>query len=274
MIRLETPAARMGRWISAAALMAAVHGGTVALALRPVPTDDWESQTGGAFIVELSDTTASPADESPVSTIGETSEDRQQVTASAPQAASVAEPVPDEQPTVPESELPPPDDALARRMEEKPPDEEKPVEAAPAAIARDAPEAQAVDASIAAAPKKIENATERSDRPRGRHAGLSDVDRVRIDNWHRDIAVHMRRHTHYPEKAVRSRQHGVVTVAVAVDREGRVIRANIAGSSNFPTLDAAALEIIGRASPLPQPPTALAGDSVEFVVPVGFRPRK
>lgn len=274
MIAVETPANRMLRWLSAAVVMSVFHCGAVAWALRPAPTDEWESQAGGAFIVELSDTTASPAEESPVSTVGETSEERQHVAASAPRIAAVAEPIPDEQPTVPETERMAPQDALARRVDHKPPDEAKTLEAVPAAIARDAPEAARVDTSIAAAPTRIANATDRADRPRGRQAGLSDLDRATIENWHRDISIHMRRHTHYPAKAAQSHQHGVVTVAVAVDRNGRVIRANIAGSSSFPSLDAAALEIIGRASPMPRPPAAIAGEAVEFVVPVGFRARK
>lgn len=271
MLQLESPRTRFARWAVAVGLVAAVHGGALALALRPEPIDDWESQTGGAFIVELAPITASPDEETRDVAVGERSEEVAPVAASAPQVASVAEPQPVDEPVVPETTEPPPEDAMMKRPEEVPPEEDaKPPEQS-AQQAEDAPAVAAVAPSEAAAPQKIENATETSNVPSGQNVGLTKVDRQAIENWQRDLVVHINKKKRYPQKARDARQHGVVSVAFAMDREGRLVRAGISKSAGYEALDEAAIDMLKRADPLPAPPAAMAGETFEFVVPVRFR---
>ncbi|MGD9805766.1 MAG: energy transducer TonB [Hyphomicrobiaceae bacterium] len=270
MLQLEAPRTKFARWAIAFGLVAAVHGGALAFVLRPEPVDDWESQAGGAFIIELSPITASPSEENHEIAVGEKSAEIAPVAASAPQVASVAEPVPVDEPILPETTEPPPDDAVAKRPEEKLPEEEKPPEES-AAQAEDAPAVAPVAASEAAAPQKIENATETSDVPKGANVGLSRVDRQAIQNWQRDLVVHINKKKRYPAKAREARQHGIVTVAFTMDRKGQLVRVAIFKGAGYEALDEAAIDMLKRANPLPTPPDAMVGETFEFVVPVRFR---
>jgi len=270
MLQLESTSSRVVRWTLAISLVVAIHGGALAWAFRAEPVDDWESQTGGAFIVELSAITASPDEETRDIAVGEKSYEVAAVAGSAPQVASVAEPEPDEKPLAPETKEPPPEDALVLRPEKPPEDEPKPEEQT-AAQAKDAPSVAPVEAREAAAPQKIESATETSDKPKGQNVGFSTFDRAAIQNWQKDLIVHINRSKRYPEKARDARQHGVVTVAFAMDREGKVMRTAIVKGSGHDALDQAAMEMLHRANPLPIPPAAMAGEMFEFAVPVRFR---
>lgn len=271
MLQFETRMTRFARWAAAFGFVAAVHGAAVAYALRPAPIDDWESQAGGAFIVELSPITASPDEESPAVAVGEKAEEVAPVAASSPQVASVAEPQPVDDPVVPETADPPPEDALTRRVDdEKPPEEEKPPEKA-AQQAEDAPAVAPVAASEAAAPQKIDNATETSDVPKGQNVGLTKVDRQAIENWQRDLVVHINKKKKYPSTARNARQHGVVTVSFLMNRTGQLVSTAIVKGSGFRALDDAAIDMLKRSNPLPVPPDAMAGETFEFVIPVRFR---
>ena len=271
MPQLETPLTRFTRWAVAVGFVAAVHGAAVAYALRPEPIDDWESQTGGAFIVELSPITASPDEESRDVAVGERSEEVAPVAASAPQVTSTAEPEPVDDPIVPETSEPPPEDAVAKRPEVEKPPEEKPPEEEQPKQAEDAPAVAPVAASEAAAPQKIENATETSNVPKGQNVGLTRVDRQAIENWQRDIVVHINKKKKFPEKARSARQHGIVTVSFTMNRQGRLVRAVIAKGSGYEALDEAAIDMLKRANPLPAPPDAMVGETFEFAIPVRFR---
>jgi protein TonB len=270
MIGLETRRDRCLRWAAAIVLVSAVHGGAVAWALRGPPDDDLESQTGGAFIIELSSVTTSTDEERRDVAVGKKSEEIAPVAASAPQVASMGEPQPDEQPPLPETNALPPEDTITKRPDEKPPEDAKPPEVS-ATRAENMPSVAPVAPSEAAAPQKIENATQVSDHPLGQNAGLSQIDRQAIENWQRDLVVHINRHKRYPAKAREAHQHGVARVAFAMDREGRVLRASIMQSTGFETLDQAAIEMLNRASPLPAPPASMPGETIGFVVPVNYR---
>ncbi|MFV0297702.1 MAG: TonB family protein [Hyphomicrobiaceae bacterium] len=269
-LRLETPGARVARWSAALAIVGLFHGGVAAWAFRPQPQAEWESQTAGAFIVELDPITASPTEENPDIATGKKSEEVAAVAASTPQVASVAKPVTEDQPKLPEVEDPPPDAAVAKQPDETPTEDVKPPEAS-AALAKDAPTVAPVEASQAAAPQKIDNAKETSATPRGQSAGLSRLDRIAIQNWQRDLVVHINRYKRFPASARAAHRNGVVTVTFALDRAGRVVRATLQTGSGFKDLDDAAVAMIKRASPLPPPPNSVMGETIEFAMPVKFR---
>lgn len=267
----ETKRATLLRWAVAFTVISAIHAGAVAWAYRTPPEDDYESQTGGAFVLELSQVTASP-DEDPSVAVGEHSEQVAAVAASAPQVASVAKPTPDEQQIVPEAPVPPPEDALERKPDKQPPDETKQPESS-AQKANDAPQVAPREASNAAAPERIENATKKADVPSGQNVGLSRVDRVAIQNWQRDFALHIKKHKRYPHEAQEMRIQGTARVLFAMDRTGRVLNASISKSSGSPLLDKAAVDLLNRASPLPAPPASMPGENIVYNLPVEFLPK-
>ena len=56
-----------------------------------------------------------------------------------------------------------------------------------------------------------------------------------------------------------------------LDRVGRVVSATVAKSSGDAALDGAALAMMKRSDPVPQPPALVADEGLTFTVPVVFR---
>lgn len=89
-------------------------------------------------------------------------------------------------------------------------------------------------------------------------------------NWHQKIVARLHRYKRYPKQARRQREEGVAHVAFTLDRNGRVMHANISRSSGSSRLDAATLDLLQRAQPLPKPPQDMPGDQFKLVVPVDY----
>jgi periplasmic protein TonB len=86
--------------------------------------------------------------------------------------------------------------------------------------------------------------------------------------WAKAVVARLGRFKFYPPQARGA--SGVVTVRVTVDRQGDVLGSRIVKSSRSAALDAAALDIFRRASPLPAPP---AGANITFTVPITYARR-
>ena len=67
--------------------------------------------------------------------------------------------------------------------------------------------------------------------------------------------------------------HGVVSLAVTIDRQGKVVSSKIVKSSGSTALDDEALDMIKRAAPLPPPPADIADSDLSFIVPIRFAAR-
>jgi protein TonB len=74
----------------------------------------------------------------------------------------------------------------------------------------------------------------------------------------------------YPVQAERAGQQDTVMVRFVIDRTGAVLSADIAKSQGFALLDGEARALIQRASPLPAPPSEVAGDEIELIAPIQF----
>jgi periplasmic protein TonB len=83
--------------------------------------------------------------------------------------------------------------------------------------------------------------------------------------WAKAVVVQLGRFKFYPPQA--RGVSGVVTVRVTVDRQGNVVSSRVVKSSTSAALDAAALDIFKRASPLPAPPV---GANITFTVPITY----
>jgi len=73
----------------------------------------------------------------------------------------------------------------------------------------------------------------------------------------------------YP--AQRSQKSAEILVSFALDRMGRVLSASIVKGSGDNVFDEAALAMLKRADPVPQPPPMIADEGLSFTVPVIFR---
>jgi protein TonB len=64
---------------------------------------------------------------------------------------------------------------------------------------------------------------------------------------------------------------GTTTVAFKIDRSGKVMSAQVLSSSGNKALDAEAVAMTQRASPVPAPPADIAGDTLYLKVPIRFK---
>ena len=92
-----------------------------------------------------------------------------------------------------------------------------------------------------------------------------------IASWQQSLVARLAKVQRYPAQA-RGVQ-GVVSLAFTIDRHGAVVSSRIVESSGSAVLDAEALALIKRATPLPPPPADMADGDLSFVVPIRFATR-
>jgi protein TonB len=86
--------------------------------------------------------------------------------------------------------------------------------------------------------------------------------------WQLALLARLDHFKRYPAQA-RGAQ-GVVSLAFRIDRQGKVVSSHIVTSSGSAVLDAEALALIKRASPVPRPPTEIKDDDLSIVVPIRY----
>ncbi len=93
-----------------------------------------------------------------------------------------------------------------------------------------------------------------------------------VSTWQKELVSFLNRHKRYPEgQAARNVE---ILVAFTIDRTGHVLSANIAKSSGDPSFDEAAVAMVRRSDPVPQPPALVADMGLSFTLPVIFREKK
>lgn len=91
-----------------------------------------------------------------------------------------------------------------------------------------------------------------------------------VSSWQSRLLAHLERHKRFPSQAQARRLRGTVLVAFSLDRSGRVLTQAVNTSSGHASLDAAALDMLVRAQPLPPPPPEIHGAVLQLTVPVRF----
>jgi periplasmic protein TonB len=89
--------------------------------------------------------------------------------------------------------------------------------------------------------------------------------------YEKQLIEWIRKYEKYPVKAFRRRMEGEGRIVVVVDRNGEVLKADMAESTGKRLLDRGSLNTIKRAAPLPKMPDNLAGESYEFSVPIVYK---
>ncbi len=92
---------------------------------------------------------------------------------------------------------------------------------------------------------------------------------LKASAFQRALLTHIARYRHYPEQARSDRVQGTVQLVFAMRRDGMVTDVWIKGSSGHKNLDAAAVDTIRKAQPLPSIPAELP-DVLNVAIPVGF----
>ena len=88
--------------------------------------------------------------------------------------------------------------------------------------------------------------------------------------WQGRVMAKLERSKRFPAAAQRAGDQDLVYVSITIDRSGRVLQSRLVTSKGIPALDAAALETVKRASPLPAPPESEEGERITFVVAINF----
>ena len=96
----------------------------------------------------------------------------------------------------------------------------------------------------------------------------ASAQRVRV-TWQKELMAHLNRHKRYP--AERSQKGAEIVVSFVLDRLGHVLSTSIVKGSGDAAFDEAALEMVRRSDPLPQPPPAVADEGLNFTLPVIFK---
>jgi TonB family protein len=152
-------------------------------------------------------------------------------------------------------------------------------QAAPDTRANPSKETEAASAaSTAAAPSVASAATATPKAPTLRDATRSVAPAVGVGNsqarirasWEKELVAHINRFKRYPQGG--GGESAQVVVNLQLDETGRVASASVLRSSGRPVFDAAAIEMVRRADPVPRPPPAAAQAGLHFALPVIFRP--
>jgi protein TonB len=86
-------------------------------------------------------------------------------------------------------------------------------------------------------------------------------------SWKGALMAHLNQHKRFPAGAAGA---GTATVAFTITRAGAVIGARLVHSSGDPVLDADAVALPRRASPVPEPPPSVPGGTITLAVPIRF----
>ena len=89
-----------------------------------------------------------------------------------------------------------------------------------------------------------------------------------VEAWKRMVVTQLASKKMYPPGA--TDQRGTATVTFAIDRQGKLISRTLVKSSGSELLDAAALMMVERAEPFPEPPAEVKDDGLRFAVDLVF----
>jgi TonB family protein len=87
--------------------------------------------------------------------------------------------------------------------------------------------------------------------------------------WTKELIAHLDKHKRYP--AERQQKTAEIVVSFVLDRTGHVLSTSIAKGSGDRAFDEAALAMVRRSDPVPQPPPLVADEGLNFTLPVIFR---
>jgi TonB family protein len=245
-------------WGIAFMLAIAVHAGAVLAAildLNAVPPDDELGAPGIEIGIELASprmeqTDLPPGPESEASTASTAQVEQKQVEEKSDQPKDT--PVESEDPDRVVSTAP----------------SEKPKEEAEAPTQQQSTASEESAAAEATAPSVIEKAPEAPvSRAPVQGSGASTA-RVKA-TWQRQLVAHLDRNKRYPAGGRRAAHE--VTISFTLDRTGRVVSTAVVKGSGDTAFDEAALAMMRRADPVPQPPALVADEGLTFTVPVIFR---
>jgi protein TonB len=95
-----------------------------------------------------------------------------------------------------------------------------------------------------------------------------------LEDWKQKIVIQLASKKEYPTGATGGGAAKTAKIKFTFDRQGKLISRELVESTGNELLDAAALRMIERAAPFPEPPAEVKDDAFTFAVPVVFVERK
>ncbi len=252
----QKPSRRL--WILAALGALALHIGGVALAIAHLRTDDVDDSLGAPAIeigLEMMSPHLEPTDLPP----GPDAEASVASPALAEQKAEVKETeLPKDVPTETEN----PDRAVTPDDQKKPKEDD-----AKLAAVQTSASTESVAAEATATPSS--EAIQQGPRSVAPAQGTGESAQRMRATWQKELIAHLDKHKRYP--AARSQKSAEIVIGFALDRMGHVLSTRIVKGSGDAAFDEAALAMVRRSDPVPQPPPLVADEGLNFTLPVIFR---
>jgi protein TonB len=252
----QKPSRRL--WIFAALSALALHLGGVALAVAHLRSDDLDDSVGAPAIeigLELSSPKLDPTD----LPAGPDSDASVASPALAEQKAELKETdLPKDTPTETEN----PDRVVTPNDAKKPVEEDTKIATVQTQASQ---ESVAAEATAMPSSDNIPQGT-RSVAPA---QGTGETAQKVRATWQKELIAHLDKHKRYP--AERTLKSAEILVGFALDRMGHVLSASIVKGSGDDAFDQAALAMVRRSDPVPQPPPLVADEGLNFTLPVIFR---
>lgn len=250
----QKPSRRL--WILAAMAALVLHLGGGALALAHLKGDEGSENLGAQSDIGI-ELTSAPAEDTDLPAGPDTD-------------ASVASPaLPDQKAEVKETDLPKdtptetedPDRVVTTTDSAKPKEDDPKVaavqtQASEESVAQEATARQAIEGA------KVD------EHPTVINQGIGKDAQKMIAKWRGQLSAYLNLHKRYPE--VKSTKAAKVKVGFVLDRRGHVVSMRVIEGSGDSAYDEAALEMIRRSDPVPQPPPMEADEGLNFTLDVIF----
>jgi len=252
----QKPSRRL--WILAAVGALALHVGGGALAVAHLRTDDLDDSLG-APAIEIGLELMSPRLEASDLPPGPDTDASMASPALAEQKAELKESeLPKDVPT----EADDPDRMVTPNDSDKLKEENSKL-----AVVQTNASTESVAAEATATPSS--EAIRRGPRSIAPAQGIGESARRARLTWQKELMAHLDKHKRYP--AERAQKGAEILVSFALDRMGHVLSTSIIKGSGDKAFDEAALAMIRRSDPVPQPPPLVADEGLNFTLPVIFR---
>ena len=245
-------------WMLGTAVATAIHLGCAALALANLQPNDMDTSLG-AQALEVGLEMTSPRLEATELPPGPDTDASVATPAVAEQKAEVKE---TDLPQAVPNETEEADRVVTENESKKPKEEE---------IEKSAVQSTASTESVAAEATAMPTNEAAQEAPRSvapAQGSGESAQRVRA-TWQKELVAHLDKHKRYPShRLVRTTE---ITVAFVLDRLGHVLSTAIVKGSGNLAFDEAALDMVRRSDPVPQPPALVADEGLSFTLPVNFR---
>ncbi len=255
---LDTAGLRV--WLLAAMVVGALHVAGLAFVLSErdeVPAFD----TSGVVTVELAPISTSVREEVPDAAPGKLMQE-------APTTPEQAEKKEEKLPDGMELEKAPLAPEPAVTLPDAKPQPDKPEEARQETAEHKEKSEASVGDVTTSAPQKIDAPVSTTTA-----APVAGSDRVVLaaqQAWQKALVARIETRKRYPAEARAHGEQGTAKVQFLIDRKGNLVQAEITQSSGHAHLDAEALAVLKRASPLPAPPASIPGETVLLTLPLNF----